>query len=58
MIEHVVLLEVARVVHEVVVDGEVAHLYCLPGDDRLEVDGLYVARAGINLAFIHFVQGF
>ena len=53
MIEYIVFLEVSRIIHKVIVDGEVSDLDCRACDNRFQIHCLNVIGAWIYLIPIH-----
>ena len=53
MIEHVVFLEVSRVIHKVIVYGEVSDLDCRARDNRFQIHCLIITGTRIYFIFVH-----
>ena len=53
MIEHVVFLEVSRIIHKIIVDGEVSDLDCRARDNRFQIHCLIIIGTRINFILVH-----
>ena len=53
MVEHVVFLEVSRIIYKIVVDGEVPDLDCRARDNRFQIHRLIIIGARINFILVH-----
>ena len=47
MVEDIVLLEVSRIIHKIIVDGEASDLDCWERDNRFQIHCLCITGAGI-----------
>lgn len=48
--EHIVFLEVSRIIHEVIVDGKVSDLDCGARDNRFQIYCLIIIGTRINFS--------
>ena len=51
--EHIVFLEVSRIIHKIIVDGEVSDLDCGARDNRFQIYCLIIIGTRINFILVH-----
>lgn len=53
MVEHIVFLEVSRIIHKIIVYGEVSDLDCRARDNRFQIHCLIIIGTWINFIPVH-----
>ena len=53
VIQHIVFLEVSRIIHKVIVDGKVSDFDCRARDNRFQIHCLIIIGTWINFIQVH-----